>query len=311
MSLTFLELVQQAANELGIPEPSQVIGATDDTSKQLLALAIREGKEFSQMANKNGGWNKLHKEYTFKTNGLENTTGDTTVGSAVVTNIPDTSDIVAGMVMTGGSFVGRNEVLSVDSATQVTVSTTASGTDTDVTISFGYDNYAIPSDLEYFATKTFWDGSYRWQLLGPLEAQEKNVIRYGISPVGPRRRFWILNNRLYINPTPTNTTDTIAYDYFSNAWCASSGGTAQTKWTADTDTYLLDEDCFILGLKWRYLRAKGLDYVQEYDTYMKAANRIMARDGAGRDLPMNAQATSINLLNSANVPDTGFGSQSG
>lgn len=310
MASTFLELVQQAANELGLPEPSQIIGAVDDTSKQLLALSQREGKEFSQKANKNGGWNILHKEYTFQTNGYTGFTGNTTSGSAVITGMSSTTGIVAGMVITASNFVGRNVVVSVDSSTQVTMTNTANATSTGISMSFGYDRYDLPSDLEYFATKTFWDGSYRWQLLGALEAQEKNVIRYGISPVGPRRRFWIIDNKIEINPVPTNRTDTIAFDYFSNAWCKSSGGTAQAKWIADTDTYILDEDCFVLGLKWRFLRAKGLDYTQEYETYQNAANRIMARDGSGRDLPMNAQATSINLLNSTNVPDTGFGSGS-
>lgn len=309
MSLTLLELVQEAANELGIPEPSLLVSGQDDQSKQLLALANREGKEFSQMANKNGGWQALHKEYKFKTNGFTGYTGDTTASSAVISNLSTTDDIVVGMAVTCANFVGRVLVVSIDSSTQVTVDTEASASATDISISFGYDAYDMPSDFEYFIAKTFWDGSYRWQLLGPLEAQEKNVIRYGISPVGPRRRFWILQNSLYINPIPTNTTDTIAFDYFSNAWCQSSGGVGQTRWAADTDTYKLNEECFILGLKWRFLRAKGLDYAQEYETYLKACNRVMSRDGGERYLPLNAQANSINLLNSTNVPDTGFGSQ--
>lgn len=303
---TFLELVQAAANELSIPEPSQVIGAVDDQSKQLLALSNREGKEFSQMANKNGGWQVLHKEYTFTTNGYS-TTGTVTDGSPIITGIPSTTGFVVGMVCLGTGIPQNTTILTVDSATQVTLTQNATATGTTLTLTFGIDNYAFPSDLEYFVQRTFWDGSYRWQLLGPLEAQEKNVLKYGISPVGPRRRFWIRNNRFYLQPAPTNQTDIIAFDYFSNQWCESSGGTDQSKWTADTDVYKLDEDCFVLGLKWRFLRAKGMDYTQEYETYMNQAQRVMARDGAGRDMPLNAQAQGIYLLSSANVPDTNFG----
>lgn len=305
---TFLALVQSAANELGIPEPSQVIGVVDDTSRQLLALANREGKEFSQMANKNGGWNKLHKEYVFNTVGYSGFTGTTTNASAVITAMSSTTGIVAGMVAVGNNIPVGSLVVSVDSSVQVTLDTASTATATLVSMTFGTQDYALPSDLEYFVDKTYWDKSYRWQLLGPLEAQEKNVIKYGISPVGPRRRFWIRNNRMYINPVPTNLTDQIAYDYFSNAWCASSLGVAQTKWTADTDVYLLDEDSFILGLKYRYLRAKGLDYTEEFSAYQNNMNQVMARDGGGRDLPLNAQARDITLLSNANVPDTGYGS---
>lgn len=304
---TFLALVQSAANELGIPEPSQVIGATDDTSKQLLALANREGKDFSQMANKNGGWQKLHKEYTFTTTGYS-TTGTVTSGSAIITAVPSTSGYSVGMLATGTGIAANAAVLTVDSATQVTLDKAATATGTAVSLTFGVDNYALPSDLEYFVINTFWDGSYRWQLLGPLEAQEKQILKYGISPVGPRRQFWFRNNKMYLRPVPSNITDIIAYDYFSNAWCQSSGGTAQSAWAADTDTYLLDEDCFILGLKYRFLRAKGLDYAQEFDDYMKSSAMNMARDGGSRDLPLDAQSQRLNLLGPANIPDTGYGS---
>lgn len=259
------------------------------------------------MANKNGGWQKLHKEYTFTTTGYS-TTGTVTNSSAIITAIPSTSGYSVGMLVTGTGIAANAAVLTVDSATQVTLDKAATASGTAVSLTFGVDNYAFPSDLEYFLSKTFWDGSYRWQLLGPLEAQEKQVLKYGISPVGPRRQFWMRNNRMYLRPVPSNLTDVIAYDYQSNAWCSSSGGTAQSSWTADTDTYLLDEDCFVLGLKFRFLRAKGFDYSEEYDTYIKTANRVMGRDGSGRDLPLNAQNTGINLLNDANIPDTGFGS---
>lgn len=240
MARTFLELVQQAANELGIPEPSQIIGNTDDTARQLLALAIREGKDFSTRAKNQGGWQALHKEYTF---------------------------------------------------------TTVNGT----------NSYALPSDFEYFVQRTFYDNAYKWELIGPITAQEKQVLRYGVIASGPRRKFYIRNNLMYLDPTPAATGDLIAYDYYSNAWCQSSVGVAQSRWTADMDTYLLDEDCFVLGLKMRYLRAKGLDYSQERADYELEVERVMARDGGSRDLPLGYSNYGTRFLNNDNIPETGFG----
>lgn len=239
MARTFLELMQAACNELGIPEPSQVIGAQDDQSKQLLALANREGKDFSVLANGQGGWTNLHKEYTF-------------------TTVDGTAD------------------------------------------------YALPSDLEYFINRTFWDGAYLWELLGPISAQEKQLLRYGVVANGPRRKFYIRVNRMYLDPVPEDAS-LIAYDYFSNAWCTSSGGTDQTKWTADTDLYKLDEDCFIQGIKWRFLRSKGLDYTQEKADYDTDTSRVMARDGAERDLPLIGGCYGSRFLNDDNLPETGYG----
>lgn len=310
MASTFLQLVQYACDEIGIPQPTMVVSGQDDQSRQLLSLANREGKIFSQLANKNGGWQKLHKEYIFYTNGVSGITGDTVSGSSVVTNMNTTAGISIGMIVSanGVELNPQVTVLTIGVNT-VTLSANLTVTETGNQFTFGFDNYALPSDLEYFVQKTFWDGSYRWQLLGPLEAQEKNIIKYGISPVGPRRRFWIRNNRFYLNPVATNTTDFMAYDYFSNAWALGADGiTPQTKFLTDNDTYLLDEDCFVLGLKWRFLRAKGLDYTQEFDDYTQECTRVLGRDGAERDLPMNAQSmNTINLLSDANIPDTNYG----
>lgn len=51
--MTLLTMIQAAANELGLQEPSDVMGSStsDDTVRQLLALANREGKELSDRHN--------------------------------------------------------------------------------------------------------------------------------------------------------------------------------------------------------------------------------------------------------------------
>jgi len=305
MARTFLQLMQQAANELGIPEPSQIIGAQDEQSKQLLALAQREGKDFSQLANKNGGWQDLHTEYTFTTI-VETQTGTTTSGSAVVTGLSDTSVLAAQVFGASADGIANNSIiLSIDSPTQVTLNqvATASGT---VSINFGRIAYALPSDLEYFVQRTWWDNTYKWELLGPITAQEKQILKYGIIASGPRAKFYIRNNLMYINPMPETAGQLFAYDYFSNAWCQSAGGTAQQLWTADTDTYKLDEDCFVMGIKWRFLRAKGFDYSQEKSDYDMDCQRAMSRDGGNRDLPIAGGTYGARFLDYDNIPDGNF-----
>lgn len=242
MARTLLEMVQQAANELGIPEPSFLFGNVNDQERQLIALARREGKEFSGVANKNGGWQNLHEEYTF----------NTVVGQA---------------------------------------------------------NYPLPEDLEYFLDKTYWDNKYKWALIGPITAQEKQILRYGVIASGPRNKFYIRKNEMWLDPIPQDT-QLIAYDYYSNYWCQSATGVRQKMWMADTDTYLLDEDCFIEGLKWRFLRAKGLDYAEEENIYHMDVARTIARDGGTRDLSMNGPGYAVQFLDGGNLPETGYGPQS-
>lgn len=302
--------MQAAANELGIPEPSQVIGAVDDQSRQLLALANREGKEFSVLANGYGGWQNLHKEYVFFTEVPAATTGNITNNSRIITNIPSTAGITAEIYFVDGTGLPvKAKVVSVDSGTQVTIDRPCTATTTGVALQFAQCGYALPSDFEYFTQQTFWDGVWRWQLLGPISAQEKQVLKYGITPTGPRRRFWVRTNYLFLDPVPSTDNEAIAYDYYSNAWCRSSGGTVQSLWTADTDLYNLDEECFIQGIKWRFLRAKGLDYLEEYTKYEEDCQRVMSRDGGNRDLPLDSTSWgNFQLITTAQVPDTGYGS---
>ena len=119
-----------------------------------------------------------------------------------------------------------------------------------ITLATSTDNYAFPSDLQYFINSTGWDRTNDWQLLGPLSPQEWQVIKSGITVTGPRRRFRIMANRIYVDPTPTASEDgnTLVFEYYSNSWCQSSGGTGQSAWAADTDTLRLPERPFIHGL---------------------------------------------------------------
>jgi hypothetical protein len=180
-----------------------------------------------------------------------------------------------------------------------------------ITLVVNQAGYALPSDLHYAIPATFWDVNFKWQLLGPLSPQEWDVLLYGISPAGPRRRFRLIGNQFEVNPTPAATAagNVISYEYYSLNWCQSSGGTKQAAWAADTDTYLLDDDALQLGIKWRFLRAKGLDYSDEYQQWLRATDRALGRAGFGRYLPINAIAPgATQLISDANVPDTGFGS---
>lgn len=171
----------------------------------------------------------------------------------------------------------------------------------------GQEAYDLPADFDFFIPQTFWDRSFRWQLLGPMTAQEWQVLKSGISPVGPRIRFRLFGSQVHFQPMPANT-DTICFEYFSNAWCTSAAGADQTAWAADTDTFKLDDDILELGLKWRLLLAKGLDYAKHEDIYKRRMDMLIAADGANRSLPMNAVSTEIRLLNMNNIPDTGYGS---
>jgi hypothetical protein len=61
--MSLLTIVQSAASEVGVPEPTSVIGSLDATAVQLYRLADRQGKHLAQRYN----WEALTKEATFTT----------------------------------------------------------------------------------------------------------------------------------------------------------------------------------------------------------------------------------------------------
>lgn len=65
--MTLLSIVQDACNEIGLPAPSTVIGNTDKTVKQMLALSNRSGKMLAQRFE----WQELITEEVHTTTAAE------------------------------------------------------------------------------------------------------------------------------------------------------------------------------------------------------------------------------------------------
>lgn len=315
--MSLLTIVQNAAQEMGITAPTTVIGNSDTNVVQLLALANRAGLELAEDPLAAGYWQQLRKQYTFQTVGYGPYTCTITPGSLVLTNVSNFTGIAVGQNVYASGLVNDTLVTAFNSGAQtVTISQAPTSTValSGQSVVFAQEAYALPSDLAYIISQTEWDRNFRWQLLGPLDAQEWQVIKSGISPVGPRMRFRIMQGQFYINPVGSSSsvyTDTIVFEYVSSFWVAATGAPTtgvKTTFTLDTDVSLVPEDVITMSLKWRFLRAKGFSYDQEQGDYYDKLALYKSRAASTRVLPLNARASGIRLLNSQNVPDTGFGS---
>lgn len=144
----------------------------------------------------------------------------------------------------------------------------------------------IPSDFARMIPGTFWNRTQDRRVAGPLSAQRWQMLKSGLI-VLPFDAFRIRGNALLMNPTPT-ANDSLAYEYVSTCWCAGSADTVpdQTAWVADTDVAFLDDELMVLGLCWRYKRARGLDYAQEFEEYETRLAALNGVDGVQADLDM-------------------------
>lgn len=305
---TILQIVQQVMGDFGLPQPTTVIGNTDKTVSQLLIHATRIGQELAARGGMNDGWPAMRKEYVFNLVGYGGYTGNTAEGSNVITGMSSVDNIAVGMIGTSTATPYGVTVTAVDPVgLTVTLNQAALNSDTDVDFSFGNESYAIPPDADHFIQQTGWDRSFRWQLVGPLSAQEWQVLKSGISPTGPRLRYRIMDGLIFVNPVPASL-DNLVMEYYSTGWCQSATGMPQTSWQADTDTPVLQDRLFILGMIARFLNRKGFDSSAAQREYEDAVEAAIGRAGGSRVLPINARAEPPILLGSANVPDTGYGS---
>lgn len=214
--------------------------------------------------------------------------GQFTVPSTIVGNADPTAVQLLALANRAGRTLAReNWQVLLTSYTFATVVSTAS--------------YALPSDFGNFANLTFWDRTNYWAIKGPVTAMEWQTRKSAsiASVSGVNKAFRIAGGLFYIDPTPS-AVETIAYDYFSTYWITGKDG-----YSDDADVALIDEDLIVLGLKWRWLQAKGDSFENEKAEYTEALNSALAVDGA-KDAIRFSDATRPRVLG-GNLPETNFG----
>ncbi len=145
---------------------------------------------------------------------------------------------------------------------------------------------AIPTDFDRMLSETFYNRTMDRRVVGPMTAQEWAFYK-GANATVIYDAFRIRGGNLLLAPTPT-AGDTYVFEYVSKYWCTSTGGTTATQsaWAADTDVGILDEELMTLGIIWRFLRAKGLDYSEAFRTYQTQLMLLSGRDGGKRTVNM-------------------------
>lgn len=297
--MTLLELIQQVTGELGIQQPQTVVSSQDPQVIQMLALLNRLGNNLCRQWD----WQRLNQETTIQTVSFSST-GDTVEGSAVITNIPDTSALTDQFALSGIGITEFSQIVSVDSATQITMSMPATATGTGVALDFAQVQYDLPADWMKQIPQTEWDRTNRWPLMGPQSPQDWESFKSGIVYAGPRLRFRILGNTVAINPMPSDGF-VLAYEYISKYWVESSTGVRKPKFTADNDTFIFDDSLLVTGLKAQWKAAKGLDGTYDLGEFRLLLDQCKAQDKSAPKLSLSPYSTTI-LLTTANLPDGGF-----
>lgn len=293
--MTLLQLIQQTCQELALDVPTLIVGSQDQQTVQLFALLNRHGHDLTR----NFEWEKLDKQYLLTTVAY-NLAGNTVAGSAIITGIPSTANLSVNFGVTGLGINPFAQILSIDSATQVTMDQPATMTQSQ-TLQFSQVGYPLPSDWLKQIPQTEWDRTNRWPLMGPKSPQEWQSYKSGVVYAGPRERFRIQANAIQISPPPPNAL-IFAYEYISANWAYSATNVGKPYFTADTDTCIYDDSLMVAGLKLRWMQAKGLDYSFNATEYGALLQACMAQDKSAPKLSLSPVLGEI-LMTEWNVQD--------
>lgn len=318
MAQTILKMIQNAEAELGLPQSTSIFGqsgTTDNTGIQMGALANRVIDELRRMNR----WTVLQKEYDIVVNVATVTTGNMLPQSPVITNIPTTVGLTPqDWQVIGAGISVASRLLSVDSLTQVTCTMENTNTTalTNTSITFAQDTYPLPTDIDWFNNRTFWDRTNRWELLGPDSPQMDQWHRSGIVATGPRRHYRILQAvnqttgalqdmvRFWPSPVEIASPLQLVFEYLS-AFSVSVSGTDTygQYFTTDTDTCLLDDNAITMGIKWMFWETKGFgSYITLQNRWVDYVERLAARDGAAPTLQLVRRQNPL-FISGANIMD--------
>ena len=295
-----LQLVNQVQSELNLAITPNVSGNPSQDTQQILALMNASGYELT----KEYDWQCLENEYRFYTQYIT-TTATSTNGSYVITGVANTTGLNANYSVTGYNVPQDTYVVSVDSATQVTLSQKCSGTGT-AQINFSQTIYPLPDDFETITARTQWDKTKHWEMLGPEDAQQWQWLKSGYISTGPRMRWRILGSTFQVWP-PMTTQEYLGFEYRSKGWARNASGDVKNSFTQDSDTTVFDDRIMVLYTKLKYFQIKSFDttaLTQDYQRYLSIAK---ANDKGSPNLSFAPYPTKV-LIGWANIPDTGYGS---
>jgi hypothetical protein len=143
------------------------------------------------------------------------------------------------------------------------------------------ESYSLPSDFRQFVPDTAFSTTRRVNF--PASSESWSYYKSRNVSTGLNHRMRLYQGNLQIeNPQAGGE---IRIEYISNNAVADSDGVPKPKFTSDNDVTVLNDDLFMMGIMWRFGRAKGLktweSLRQDYD---RAVRSELATDSGSQTI---------------------------
>jgi hypothetical protein len=158
-----------------------------------------------------------------------------------------------------------------------TVSATSQGNILAITSITAASITGTSSPFGHIINDTFWDQTQQRPVYGPLGPQHWQGL-VASSTTGPFSEYRIRNNELLTIPVPP-AGNIWQFEIKSRFFCESTSGQGRDRWLIDSDKGRMDEEIMTLGIVWRYKKAKGMDYSEDFVEYERRVINEMGKDG--------------------------------
>lgn len=296
--MSLLSMLQNVSNELGLPEVTAVIGSTNRTVRQLLALAKRTVRETRTRYE----WPKLMRQHTITLEtGVDAYPFPFDYDRQIFRTHWNTNRKweLIGPISPQEWGIRTNGIITTSprqhfrvkgwATNQFFVAPTPSASDDGQTIVFEYMSTTAIVPRPWFGATYFASGSYC----------SYNGRIYSVSVGG-------LSGTTGIPPAGGADDESLAGPYL--IWTLENYYNYQTPdtYVADTDFCLIDEDVIGLGIQYRWLKEKGLEWQDKAAEFERALVREKTAETGAQDINL-ARGRWPRLMGPWNIPDSGYG----
>lgn len=143
------------------------------------------------------------------------------------------------------------------------------------------EDFSLPSDYDRMLVKSqVWSSSLETPL-SPISDLDK-WLGLDVQSFDFVVNAWIIYGGLmHIKPALASGV-TAKFFYQSNAVIAPDAGSNKASFTADDDTFRLDEQLLKLGIIWQWKAYKGIPYAEDMQNYEILLSRRVAEDKGSR-----------------------------
>lgn len=148
--------------------------------------------------------------------------------------------------------------------------------------------YSLPSDWRAPIADTMFTGQKLWGVDFPTDASEWGYLKASDSAAGPTMRARLLGGSLEVHQPQSG--DEVRVEYLSNTPVLDSTNTRKEKFTADTDSPVLDSDLVTQDIIWRYKRLVGQEWQSDLAEFKSLERTLRGQEAGAKTIRPGGEA---------------------